>query len=44
MKDVILLPSPKVKTVLRNLLRETLFDEVFVISGFKLKSSAGEKE
>ena len=28
----------------RNLLRETLFDEGFIISGFKLKSSASEKE
>ena len=28
----------------RNLLRETLFDEGFVISGFKLKSSGSEKE
>ena len=43
-KDVILLPSPKAKTVRRNLLRETLFDEGFVISEFKLKSSASEKE
>ena len=43
-KDVILLPSPKVKMVPRNLLRETLFDEGFVISGFKLKSSGSEKE
>ena len=43
-KDVILLPSPKVKTVPRNLLRETLFDEGFVILGFKLRSSASEKE
>ena len=43
-KDVILLSSPKVKTVPRNLLRETLFDEDFVISEFKLKSSASEKE
>ena len=43
-KDVILLPSPKVKTVPRNLLGETLFDEGFVILGFKLKSSASEKE
>ena len=43
-KDVILLPSPNVKTFLRNLLRETLFDEGFVISGFKLKSSASEKK
>ena len=43
-KDIILLPSPKVKTVLRNLLRETLFDEGFVISRFKFKSSASEKE
>ena len=43
-KDVILLPSPKVKMVPRNLLRETLFDEGFVISGFKLKSSASEEE
>ena len=43
-EDVILLPSPKVKTVPRNLLGETLFDEGFVILGFKLKSSASEKE
>ena len=43
-KDVILLPSPKAKTVPRNLLRETLFDKNFVISGLKLKSSASEKE
>ena len=43
-KDVILLPSPKVKMVPRNLLRETLFDEGFVISGLKLKSSASEKK
>ena len=42
-KDVILLPSPKVKTFPRNLIRET-DDEGFVISGFKLKSSAIEKE
>ena len=40
---MILLPSPKVKTFPRNLLRET-YDEGFVISGFKLKSSAIEKE
>ena len=39
-KDVILLPSLKVKTVLR----ETLFDEDLVISEFKLKSSVSEKE
>ena len=43
-KGVILLPSPKVKMVPRNLLRETLFDEGFVISGLKLKSSASEKK
>ena len=43
-KDVILLPSPKEKTVPRNLLTETLFDEGFVISGFKIKSSASDKE
>ena len=43
-KDVILLPSPKVKTVPRNLLRQTLFDVGFVISEFKLKSRVSEKE
>ena len=43
-KDIILLPSLKVKAVLRNLLRETLFDKGFVISRFKFKSSASEKE
>ena len=43
-KNVILLPSPKVKMVPRNLLRETLFDEGFVISGLKPKSSASEKK
>ena len=39
-----LLPSQKVESVPRNLLRETLFDEGFIISGFKHKSSASEKE
>ena len=43
-KDVILLPSPKVKIIPRNLLREILFDDSFVISAFKLKSSGSEKE
>ena len=43
-KNLILLLSSKVKTVPRNQLRETLLEVGFVISGFKLKSSASQKE
>ena len=43
-KDVTLLPSPKLKSVTRNLIRENLFNEGFLISGSKLKSSLSEKK
>ena len=43
-KDVILLPSPRIANVPRGSTRETLYDEGFVISGFKLNSTATESE
>ena len=43
-KDVILLPSPRISMVPKGLARETLYDDGFVISGFKLSSTATESE
>ena len=43
-KDVILLPSPRIANLPRGNTREILYDEGFVISGFKLVSTATESE
>ena len=43
-KDCILLPSPRMCTVPRGACREALYDDGFVISGFKLHSTATEYE
>lgn len=43
-KDVILLPSPRMTSVPKGAARETLYNDGFVISGFKLHSTASEKD
>ncbi len=41
---MILLPSPRIIIVPKGIARETLYDDGFVISGFKLNSTATESE
>ena len=43
-KDVYLLPSPNISVVPRGQFREQLYDDGFVVSGYKLISTASESE